>query len=158
MAIVLAALSLLGLGVFGPGIASGLVSGGPQLGASAAVGAGLAVGGAALAAGGGAVLAARGGAAALSGGAAAVRGGASAAGAASSAYTLGSLGQSGAAGVASGLAGVGRAAGSAAASPLRRAAARASENVRSSFDDGARAGFAATAPQAGSPESSRPSA
>ncbi|MEI9405135.1 P-type conjugative transfer protein TrbL [Mesorhizobium argentiipisi] len=31
MAIVLAALSLLGLGIFGPGIANGLVSGGPQL-------------------------------------------------------------------------------------------------------------------------------
>ena len=144
MAIVLAALSLLGLGIFGPGIASGLVSGGPQLGAGAAVGTGLAVGGAALAAGGGAMLAARGGATALSGGAAAVRSGASAAGAASSAYTLGSLGQSAAAGVASGLAGVGRAAGSAAASPLRRAATRASESVRSSFDDGTRAGFATT--------------
>lgn len=37
MAIVLAALSLLGLGIFGPGIATGLVSGGPQLGAGAAV-------------------------------------------------------------------------------------------------------------------------
>jgi type IV secretion system protein TrbL len=49
MAIVLAALSLLGLGIFGPGIASGLVSGGPQLGAGAAVGTGLAVSGAALA-------------------------------------------------------------------------------------------------------------
>ena len=35
MAIVLAALSLLGLGIFGPGIANGLVSGGPQLGAGA---------------------------------------------------------------------------------------------------------------------------
>ncbi|WP_264817967.1 P-type conjugative transfer protein TrbL, partial [Acidomonas methanolica] len=33
MAIVLAALSLLGLGIFGPGIANGLISGGPQLGA-----------------------------------------------------------------------------------------------------------------------------
>lgn len=31
MAVVLAALSLLGLGIFGPGIANGLVSGGPQL-------------------------------------------------------------------------------------------------------------------------------
>uniref|UniRef100_UPI0009EC3ADE P-type conjugative transfer protein TrbL n=1 Tax=Mesorhizobium sp. 1M-11 TaxID=1529006 RepID=UPI0009EC3ADE len=41
MAIVLAALSLLGLGIFGPGIANGLVSGGPQLGAGAAVGTGL---------------------------------------------------------------------------------------------------------------------
>src|SRR6266851_2219710 len=39
MAMVLAALSLLGLGIFGPGIANGLVSGGPQLGAGAAGGA-----------------------------------------------------------------------------------------------------------------------
>ena len=45
MAIVLAALSLLGLGIFGPGIATGLVSGGPQLSAGAAVGTGLAAGG-----------------------------------------------------------------------------------------------------------------
>ena len=45
MAIVLAALSLLGLGIFGPGIANGLVSGGPQLGAGAAIGTGLAAGG-----------------------------------------------------------------------------------------------------------------
>ena len=86
MAVVLAALSLLGLGIFGPGIANGLVSGGPQLGAGAAVGTGLAVGGAALAAGGAAGLAVKGGGAALSGGAAAVRGGAVAAGAASSAH------------------------------------------------------------------------
>ena len=63
MAVVLAALSLLGLGIFGPGIASGLVSGGPQLGAGAAVGTGLAAAGATMAAGGGAMLAARGGAA-----------------------------------------------------------------------------------------------
>ncbi|CAM3308122.1 type IV secretion system protein TrbL [Paracoccus aminovorans] len=144
MAVVLAALSLLGLGIFGPGIASGLVSGGPQLGAGAAVGTGLAVGGAALAAGGAAGLAMKGGAAAVSGGAAAVRGGAAAAGAASSAYSLGSLGQTGASGVASGLGGVARAAGSAAASPLKRAASKASESVKSSFSDGAKAGFGAT--------------
>ena len=143
MAIVLAALSLLGLGIFGPGIASGLVSGGPQLGAGSAVGTGLAVGGAALAAGGAAGLAIKSGAAAMSGGAAAVRGGATAAGAASAAYSVGSLGQSGAAGVASGLGGVARAAGSAAISPLKRAAARASESIKSSFTAGARAGFAA---------------
>src|SRR6476620_9738316 len=42
MTLVLAALSLLGLGIFAPGIANGLVSGGPQLGAGAAVGTGLA--------------------------------------------------------------------------------------------------------------------
>src|SRR6201995_1488737 len=45
MSMVLAALSLLGLGVFGPGIANGIVSGGPQLGAGAAGGTGLAAGG-----------------------------------------------------------------------------------------------------------------
>ena len=144
MAIVLAALSLLGLGIFGPGIANGIVSGGPQLGAGAAVGTGLAVAGAAVAAGGGAMLAAKGGAAALSGGAAAVRGGAATAGAATAAYSVGSLGQSGAAGVASGLGGVGRAAGSAAISPLKRAAARASESVKSSFSEGSKAGFGAS--------------
>ncbi|MFO1103670.1 MAG: P-type conjugative transfer protein TrbL [Methylocystis sp.] len=49
MALVLAALSLLGLGMFGPGIANGIVSGGPQLGAGAAVGAGLVVAGAGIA-------------------------------------------------------------------------------------------------------------
>jgi len=144
MAIVLAALSLLGLGIFGPGIASGLVSGGPQLGAGAAVGTGLAAGGMMLAGGAAAGMAAKGGAAALSGGAAAVRGGAAAAGAASAAYSVGSLGQSGAASVASGLGGVARAAGSAAASPLKRAASKATESVKSSFSDGARAGLGVT--------------
>ncbi|RJL07347.1 P-type conjugative transfer protein TrbL [Paracoccus aestuarii] len=144
MAVVLAALSLLGLGIFGPGIANGLVSGGPQLGAGAAVGTGLAIGGAAMAAGGGAMLAARAGGAALSGGAAAVRGGATAAGAASTAYTLGSMGHSGAAGVASGMGGVARAAGSSALSPLRSATNRAKERVGSSYSGGVKGGFAAT--------------
>ena len=48
-ATVLGALSIFMLGIFGPGIAAGLVSGAPQLGAGAAVGsvAGLAIGGAA---------------------------------------------------------------------------------------------------------------
>jgi len=144
MAIVLAALSLLGLGIFGPGIANGLVSGGPQLGAGAAVGTSLAVAGTGIAAAGATFLAAKGGAAALSGGAAAMRGGAAAAGAASTAYSLGSLGQSGAAGVASGLGGVGRAAGSAAISPLKRAASRAADSVKSHFSDGMKAGLSAT--------------
>jgi len=144
MAIVLAALSLLGLGIFGPGIATGLVSGGPQLGAGAAVGTGLAVGGATVAAGGGAMLGARGAGALASGGAAATRGAAAATGAASTAYSLGSMGQTGAAGVASGLGGLARAGGAAATSPLRRAAASASEAVKASHAEGARAGFAAT--------------
>ena len=140
MAIVLAALSLLGLGIFGPGIATGLVSGGPQLGAGAAVGTGLAVGGATVAAGGGAMLGARGAGALASGGASATRGAAAATGAASTAYSLGSMGQSGAAGVTSGLGGLARAGGAAAISPLRRA----SEAVKASHAKGARAGFTAT--------------
>ena len=123
MAIVLAALSLLGLGIFGPGIATGLVSGGPQLGAGAAVGTGLAVGGAAVAAGGAAMLATKGGAAALSGGAAAARGGAALAG---------------------GAGGVARAAGGAAISPLKRAVSRASQSLQSSAQSGARSAFGLT--------------
>lgn len=144
MAIVLAALTLLGLGIFGPGIANGLVSGGPQLGAGAAVGAGLAAGGM-VAAGAATVGAVASGGAALAGGAAAAaRGGAALAGGASTAYSLGAAGQTGASGVASGLGGVARAAGSAATSPLRRAAERSAASMRSSFSDGARAAFEAT--------------
>ena len=45
LGLVLAALSLLGLGIFGPGIATGLTAGAPQLGAGAAVGTALAAGG-----------------------------------------------------------------------------------------------------------------
>ncbi|MEW6631697.1 MAG: P-type conjugative transfer protein TrbL [Pseudomonadota bacterium] len=137
MAIVLAALSLLGLGIFGPGIANGIVSGGPQLGAGAAVATGLAAGGMALAGGGAASLAARGGVGALSATASAARGGASLAGGGVAAYTLGAAGQTGAAGVASGLGGIASAGGSAAGSPLRRAAARASQSLRSSVAAGA---------------------
>ena len=63
LAVMLGALTLLGLGIFGPGIATGLVSGAPQLGAGAAAGtalgaAGLAVAGGAAVATGGAALAA----------------------------------------------------------------------------------------------------
>jgi type IV secretion system protein TrbL len=57
MALVLAALSLLGLGIFGPGVANGIVSGGPQLGAGTVVGTGLTVGGAVLAGAGAARMA-----------------------------------------------------------------------------------------------------
>ena len=108
MTLVLAALSLLGLGIFGSGIANGLVSGGPQLGAGAAVGTGLAAGGIVAA---GAGLAA--GGVGLAGGAiaGAARGGGADIRGASAAYRSG------------GLAGVAEAGSSAAMSPLRRAAA-----------------------------------
>jgi type IV secretion system protein TrbL len=52
MSLLLAALALFGLGIFGPGIAAGLVSGAPQLGAGSA--AGTVAGAAAVAIGGGA--------------------------------------------------------------------------------------------------------
>ena len=94
LALMLGALTLLGLGIFGPGIATGLVSGAPQLGAGAVAGTALgaaglaAAGGAAVATGGAAVaagtrLAARGGvgaAQASRGAAAAYRGGVAASG------------------------------------------------------------------------------
>ena len=124
MAIVLAALSLLGLGIFGPGIANGLVSGGPQLGAGAAVGTGLAAGGMVAA---GAGLAAGGVGLAAGAVAGTARAGAALAGGATAAYRAG-----GASGVVT--AGVSRAAG-AATSPLRRAAAA----LKASFAAGGRA-------------------
>ena len=115
MALVLAALSLLGLGIFGPGIANGIVSGGPQLGAGAAIGTGLAAGGVVAA---GAASVAVGAGAAGAALASAARGGASVAAGASAAYRAG------------GMPGVAQAASSAVASPLRRAAgASASANA-----------------------------
>jgi type IV secretion system protein TrbL len=139
MAIVLAALSLLGLGIFGPGIANGLVSGGPQLGAGAAIGTGLAAGGmvAAGAATAGAVVS--GGAALAGGAAAAARGGATLAGGATSAYSLGAAGQSGASAVASGLGDVASTGAKAAVSPLKRAAGRAADSLKQSYRTGSQA-------------------
>ncbi|MGO4562900.1 P-type conjugative transfer protein TrbL [Phyllobacterium myrsinacearum] len=144
MAVVLAALSLLGLGIFGPGIASGLVSGGPQLGAGSAIGTGLAAGGmvAAGAATVGAV--ASGGASLLSSAAAAARGGAALAGGASTAYSLGAAGETGASAVASGLGNVASTGAKAAVSPLKKAANRASDSLKSSYQSGARAAFEAS--------------
>ena len=144
MAIVLAALSLLGLGIFGPGIANGLVSGGPQLGAGSAIGTGLAAGGMAVA-GGAALGAAAGGVGTLAGGAAAAaRGGATLAGGASAAYSLGAAGQSGASGVASGLASVAETGARAAVSPLKRAASQAGGGLKDSYRSGARTAFGLT--------------
>src|ERR1700733_8169580 len=117
LTLILAALTLLGLSIFGPGIANGLIAGGPQLGAGAAVGTGLAVAG--MGAAGVGLAAAGVGAASVAGGAigGAARGGAALAGAATNAYRAG------------GMAGVAEAAGSAPMSPLGSAAAR----MQSSF-------------------------
>jgi type IV secretion system protein TrbL len=86
MTLVLASLTLLGLGIFGPGIASGLVAGAPQLGAGAAVGTtALGVGG--IAVGAGAVVS--GTTAIASAGLGALRAGTAMGNAATTAYALG---------------------------------------------------------------------
>ncbi|HEX5238136.1 MAG TPA: P-type conjugative transfer protein TrbL [Sphingomicrobium sp.] len=109
MSLVLASLALLGLGIFGPGIASGLVAGAPQLGAGAAIGTAAAAVGT-MAVGGG--LAA-GGARAIGGaGLGAVRAGTSMGAAASTAYRLGQE-TSGSSSVGAGLSGVAGAGGAA---------------------------------------------
>ena len=132
MSLVLAALALLGLGIFGPGIANGIVSGGPQLGSGAAVSTGLAAGGAVVA---GAGLAA-GSTAALAG---AARGTAALASSASGAFRA--SGVSGDAGT------------SAATSPLRRAAARRGS---SSASTGGVAAGGAQEPASSSPRDTQP--
>jgi type IV secretion system protein TrbL len=127
LTLILAALALLGLTIFGPGIANGLIAGGPQLGAGAAVGTGLAVAGIGAA---GAGLAAGGVGAAGGMIAGTARGGAAVAGGATAAYRAG------------GLSGVVEAGLSTAASPLRRAAA----SLRESFAAGGRAVTGGTNP------------
>ncbi|MGQ0278442.1 P-type conjugative transfer protein TrbL [Sphingopyxis sp. Q841] len=114
MALALGALTLLGLGIFGPGIANGIVAGGPQLGAGAA---------AATTVGAGATLAAGAAGATLAGGAAAAAArsaaaaGARGAGSASAAYAAGTEGKRGARAIGSGLANVAGTAASRASSP-----------------------------------------
>jgi len=114
MSLVLASLALLGLGIFGPGIASGLIAGGPQLGAGAALGTALGAGGIMYLGGAGAVGAARG---VASGSLGAIRAGASMGSAASTAYKLGQEG-AGSSSVGAGLGGVAQAAGNAAKSRM----------------------------------------
>lgn len=66
LAIMLGALSMFGLGIFGPSIATGLVSGAPQLGAGAAVGTAIGVGGLGVAGAAGARATAAGAGSAIS--------------------------------------------------------------------------------------------
>ena len=140
---VLGALSIFMLGIFGPGIAAGLVSGAPQLGAGAAVGsaAGFAIGGAA-----GASVALGGARAIGAGVGGATKAAASVAGGTSGAYGLAraTSGATGATGVAAGAAGVARAGVGAAGQGVRNLAGRATSGVRQSFQSGRRGAFNAT--------------
>ncbi len=150
LTIMLASLAMLGLGIFGPGIATGLVSGAPQLGAGAAAGtalgaAGLAVaGGAAIATGGAAVAA---GARMLPG---AARAASSMASGAKSAYQAGAA-ASGGSGVRAAGAGLANVAKSGAGAVGQRAAAGAKAVKDRVANFGAEA--AAPAAAAGSTES-----
>jgi type IV secretion system protein TrbL len=108
LALMLASLALFGLGIFGPGIATGLVSGAPQLGAGAAVGTLLGAGGVVVAGSAATAAAAR-----LATGAAgtSVRAATSMVQGARAAYgeSAAASGASGARAIGAGLAGVGRA-------------------------------------------------
>lgn len=110
MSLVLASLSLFGLGIFGPAIASGLVAGAPQLGAGAALGTAVGAAGVTMLAGGAAVGGAR---ALASGSIAAVRSGTAMGSAASSAFQLGRE-AAGTRSLGAGLGGIARAAGNSA--------------------------------------------
>lgn len=139
MSQVLGALALLGLGIFGPGIASGLVSGAPQLGAGAALGTTAAAAGSTLVAGGATLAGAR---MATGGGLAAVRAGTAMGSAASTAWQMGraTSPESGLSGVAAGLQGVAGAAGGAAMRGMRSA----TEPFRRNADAGRDAAWTAT--------------
>ncbi|PLC50893.1 P-type conjugative transfer protein TrbL [Pollutimonas subterranea] len=109
LVIMLASLALLALGIFGPGIATGLISGGPQLGAGAMAGAAIgvaAIGAAATGVGGAVMAGARMGPGAARMAAGAAPGVGSTAGSARAAFQTGSAASGGfqGAGVASGAA------------------------------------------------------
>ncbi len=117
MSLVLASLALLGLGIFGPSIASGLVAGAPQLGAGAAFGTVLGAGGALYIGGAGVAGAARG---LVAAGLGAVRAGTAMGSAASTAYTLGQQ-SAGSSSVGAGIGGMASAAAGAARSRVSAA-------------------------------------
>ena len=131
LVIMLASLTLLALGIFGPGIATGLVSGAPQLGAGAMAGAAIGAAGTAVAVGaaatgvGGAVMAgARMAPAAAKLAGSGARAAASTAGSARSAFQAGSAAAGG--GAKGAMAGLGNVARTGAQSAGRAAASRAS--------------------------------
>ena len=131
LVIMLAALAMLGLGIFGPGIATGLVSGAPQLGAGAAAGtalgaAGLAVAGGAAVAGAGSAVAA--GARMAPGAARAAIGGGAGAAHSASAMASGAKSAYQAGAAASGASGI-RAAGAGVANVAKTGASAVSQRV-----------------------------
>ena len=141
--VILGSLAMLALGIFGPGIATGLVSGAPQLGAGAAIGtvAGVAAGtmaGGAIARG---AVGGAGRAAASSIGAAA-----SMAGGARTSYAIASAasGQTGIKGAAAGVGGVAQAGVASLRQSPGRMTSRMTGGARARFQSGGQAAFTAT--------------
>ncbi|MCA8891764.1 MAG: P-type conjugative transfer protein TrbL, partial [Hyphomonas sp.] len=141
--VILGSLAMLALGLFGPGIATGLVSGAPQLGAGAAIGtaAGVAAGTVA-----GGTLAASGARAAAGGARSAVGAAASMTSGGRTAYQMNAAasGKTGAGAAMAGMSGVAGASVRAAASGARNFARRAFGSPSERHQAGARAAFAAT--------------
>ena len=139
MGTMLAAIVFLWMGIFTPGIASGLITGAPQLGAGSAAGAAAGVAA-------GSYVAGMGGRAAISGATGgvsrAVQAGASMTGGARTAYALGSAssGHSGPRAAAAGMAGMARASGDA----LRRQAGRPLRSIREAHSRGRAAAWGIT--------------
>jgi type IV secretion system protein TrbL len=143
VAVILGSLAILALGVFGPGIATGLVSGAPQLGAGAAVGTAIGVGAGIAAGGAGAAGAAKAGGQATVG---AVKAGASLSGGVGAAFSLGKAasGQTGLKGAMAGASAVAQAGAGVVGDGAKRTIGRATEGVKQAFQGGGRKAFSAT--------------
>jgi type IV secretion system protein TrbL len=145
MGTVLAAIVFFWMGIFAPGVASGLITGAPQLGAGSAAGAvaGAAAGTYVAGAGGRAAIGA-----AAGGASSAVKAGASMAGAARTSYTLGSVasGTTGVGAVAAGVAGMARAGSDA----IRRTAGRPAQSLKDAYRRGSQGAWRATGGSGGS--------
>ena len=151
LVIMLASLSMLALGIFGPGIATGLVSGGPQLGAGAMAGAAIGAAGTAVAVG----AAATGVGSAVAAGArmapAAARSMASTASSARSAYQAGSASAGGGLkGAAAGVGNVAKTGAQAAGRKVADGARSMKERMAAAFrpDDAPASGAAPAGPDA----------
>lgn len=169
LTVMLAALAMLGLGIFGPGIATGLVSGAPQLGAGAA--AGTALGAAGLAVAGGAAVASAGSAVAagarmapgaarvaIGGGAAAARSASGLASGAKSAYQAGAAasGGGGVRAAGAGLANVAKSGAGAVGQSVASGARAARDGVSNFVADAVAPAVAGSAASAGVDEAGAP--
>ncbi|MBO9749612.1 P-type conjugative transfer protein TrbL [Xanthomonas phaseoli pv. dieffenbachiae] len=156
LVVMLASLALLALGIYGPGIATGLVSGAPQLGAGAmagaavgAVGTGVAIGAAATGVGGAVMAGARMAPAAAKLAGSGARAATSAASSAKSAFQAGSAAAGGGAkGAAAGLGNVAKTGAQAAGRRAASGASAAGQKVAGSFRAGWNGGAAGSGPAA----------